>query len=265
MTSEKRNKLNQLFQVWTQNTVATSIWLESQGVYQQLVSAYEKSGWVKRIGQGAFMRVGDKVQWMGALHTLQKQVGLAVYVAERSAIEMTGRSHFLPLGEKRAITLWGKRTENLPAWFKNFDWKVSIDYKTSTLFPEDINLGFTEKEFGEFSIKVSSPERAIIELLSLVPQKTSFEEAKLLMEGAATFRVSLVQKLLEKCSSVKAKRLFLFLAEATRQPWFERLSPKNIDLGVGKRQIVLSGSLDPKYNITVPHDYLINDTEKDKS
>jgi hypothetical protein len=39
------------------------------------------------------------------------------------------------------------------------------------------------------------------------------------MEGLNTLRPDLVQELLEKCSSVKVKRLFMHLAEQFQHPW----------------------------------------------
>ena len=54
----------------------------------------------------------------------------------------------------------------------------------------------------------------MLELLHLVPEKEPFDEAKLLMEGLTTLRPSVLQPLLENCNSVKAKRLFLSLAES---------------------------------------------------
>jgi hypothetical protein len=58
--------------------------------------------------------------------------------------------------------------------------------------------------------------------------------------------------LLEKCTSVKVKRLFLHLAELHRHPWVRQLDPTKVDLGSGKRALVPGGKLDPKYLITVP-------------
>jgi hypothetical protein len=74
------------------------------------------------------------------------------------------------------------------------------------------------------------------------------------MEGLPTLRPKLLQKLLEACTSVKAKRLFLHLADATGMPWRDALDDARIDLGKGKRQVVAGGRLDARYGITVPKD-----------
>jgi hypothetical protein len=63
---------------------------------------------------------------------------------------------------------------------------------------------------------------------------------------------SLVQSLLETCKSIKVKRLFLHLADATHQPWADEIKLARIDLGKGKRVIAGGGKFDSKYNISVP-------------
>mgnify|MGYP001584397915 FL=1 len=98
---------------------------------------------------------------------------------------------------------------------------------------------------------MSAPERAALELVDLVPKEQSFSEARLLMEGLTTLRPELVQELLEACRSVKAKRLFLFLAEEANHAWFKELNTSKLDLGKGNRSIVKGGQLDQKYQITV--------------
>ena len=61
-----------------------------------------------------------------------------------------------------------------------------------------------------------------------------------------------VQKLLEMCTSVKVKRLFLYMAESGRLPRLEEIGLGRINLGKGDRTVIKGGRLDPKYRITVP-------------
>jgi hypothetical protein len=48
-----------------------------------------------------------------------------------------------------------------------------------------------------------------------VPQRETFHQADMLMQGLRTLSPRPVQKLLTNCGSVKAKRLFLWFANAT--------------------------------------------------
>lgn len=252
MTSEIGTKVNRLFRVWPQGTVAVSRWLEAQGAYQQLVHEYEKSGWIQRIGQGAYVRSGDTVEWTGGLHALQELMRLPVHAGAKTALQMQGYAHFLPLGKGGFVSLFGAPGTRLPAWFRQHDWGVQLRYSATNLFTEDSDAGLTKIALGTFDVTASAPERAIMEVLYLVPAEESFEEAALLMEGLTTLRPRLVQSLLEQCRSVKVKRLFMFLAEACDHAWVNKLDSSKVDFGKGKRMIVKGGRFDAKYNITVP-------------
>ena len=90
-----------------------------------------------------------------------------------------------------------------------------------------------------------------MEMLHLVPEKQSYNESRLLREGLTSLRTDLVQKLLENCSSVKVKRLFMVLAERLDWPWVKELNLKKINFGKGKRVLQSGGKLHPKYLITL--------------
>ncbi len=64
----------------------------------------------------------------------------------------------------------------------------------------------------------------------------------------------LLQQLLEENSSVKVKRLFLYMAEKAGHSWFHDLNLDRIYLGKGKRSNVKNGVYDPKYKIILPRD-----------
>ena len=60
---------------------------------------------------------GDKVEWPGALYTLQTQLGLNVHPGGKTALELKGYAHYLPSG-KRKIFLYGTQGLILPTWFR---------------------------------------------------------------------------------------------------------------------------------------------------
>jgi len=121
----------------------------------------------------------------------------------------------------------------------------------TSLFPAGSRLGLTERPVGRYSVLVSTPERAILEALYLVPQALDAEEAHHLVEGLATLRPGLVQRLLIDCRSVKAKRLLMALAENAGHPWVKRVNTRQVDFGKGKRVVVPGGRLHPKYLVTL--------------
>jgi hypothetical protein len=200
------------------------------------------------------VRPSDRLEWTGALHTLQKQLKLSVHAGGKTALQLRGFSHFVPLGKGASVSLFGRPGVRLPRWFTKHDWGVRLQYTATSLFAKDQDLGLTERDFGTYAVTLSAPERAMMEVLHQVPGAQSFHEAHLLMEGLSTLRPKLVQTLLEACRSVKVKRLFLYLADTANHPWFKQLDLKRVRLGRGKRVLVKGGQLVPRYNITVPRE-----------
>jgi hypothetical protein len=104
-------------------------------------------------------------------------------------------------------------------------------------------------------LAVSSPERAILEVLDEIPRTVGFDHGRELFEGLTALRPRLVTTLLKGCTSVKAKRLFLYFTSRQNYPWVGAITASGIDLGSGKRQIVAGGKLDKNYLITVPAEH----------
>lgn len=220
---------------------------------QSLAARYQKSGWIDAVGHGAFIRRGDKVGWEGAMHALQTQAGHLIHPGGRTALELSGYSHFLRLGTRRTVFLYGASGQRLPKWLKDRDWGVELRFSATTLFGRTaVDTGLTEHPVGSFALRVSTPERGMLEALDGMPQTLSFDEAALIMEGMSTLRPALLQSLLESCTSVKVKRSFLYLAREAGHPWYRRLQRNRIALGKGKRAIVRGGKLDAEFMITVP-------------
>ncbi|MHB1529062.1 MAG: type IV toxin-antitoxin system AbiEi family antitoxin domain-containing protein [Acidiferrobacteraceae bacterium] len=252
MASETSSKINQLLKKWPSGAVAVLPWLKKQGAYQQLVHEYEKTFWIRRLGQGAYARAGDQVEWTGGLYALQEHLGLPIHAGGKTALQMQGYAHFLPLGKGTLVSLFGLPDVKLPTWFKQYRWGVTVRYITTNLFTGAAHQWLRKTEIGVYAVRVSAPERAIMEVLYRVPKEESYEEARLLMEGLTTLRPRLVQALLEGCASVKVKRLFMVLAERGQHAWVKKLDLSHVDFGKGKRMLVRGGRLDSKYHISVP-------------
>lgn len=253
---KSRTKINELITNWVSGAVYSVKWLTDNGYSHSNLQIYKKSGWVKSIGAGALAKNGDELTWQGAVWTLQEQLKLRVHVGGKTAIEQAGSAQYLTLGRQRVFLIAEPKTK-LPTWFRNTKWDAEIFFRQSSLFDQklsaksDAEAGLTSVEFGRLKVKFSSRERAMLEYLNQVPERHSFTEAHEIMENLITLRPKLVQTLLVHCTSVKAKRLFLALAEKVNHPWLRKLDLSKIDLGSGSRQLVRGGEFDSKYKITI--------------
>lgn len=249
MNSHRVSKINSLLSNHPRGTVLTSAWLVEQGYSLDLQKQYRRSQWFDSIGRGAMIRHGDVVDYLGGVYALQSQLGLHVHPAAKTALAMQGKSHYLELATKRA-QLFGGRADSLPLWFQGRDWGLHIDSNMTSFLPPE--LGFVKVSHKSFTIKVSSPARAILECLYLAPKHQPLVEVYELMEGLNNLRPVSVQNLLEACTSVKVKRLFLYLADKAGHEWLKYVCLEKVDLGSGKRAIVKDGVYVAKYQITVP-------------
>jgi hypothetical protein len=242
------SKINQLIQKQPSGVVLTSRWLSSQGYSPELLRTYRNSHWLQSIGNGAMIRQNDSVDYSGAIYAMQQQLKLNVHPAAKTALALLGKSQYLSFG-RNVVHLFGNTGERLPSWFKNHDWGVEIRYITSGILPA--GKGLIEKDHKNFAIKISSPARAMMECLYLAPHKEDMKECFEMMESLNNLNPVTVQELLEHCTSVKVKRLFLYMAEKAGHGWFTHLNTSRIDLGSGKRSLVKDGVYIAAYNITV--------------
>lgn len=230
----------------------TSKWLSSRRVSPQLLQGYKSSGWLSPLGRGAWIRVGTEPTLSGSLYALQRERSGEVYPAACTALGYHRRLHYLPLGESPVLHLGIESNRSLPRWFRRQRFARNLKaFNVARLF-EPVSEGLEDLSVGEFSLRTSSPERAMLEYCYLLPNCADFEEAKQLMEGLSTLRPGLLQSVLRACRSVKAKRLFLALAEIVGHQWYGELNLESVELGSGGRHVVNGGFWNSRFKITVP-------------
>jgi hypothetical protein len=245
-------KINKLLKIWPKGTIATSRWMEEQGIRFDLRKQYKDSGWIKAIANGAYARFDDQPDWKGALFALQNgKLEPGFHAGAMTAIELKGRAHFISPTGDQPINLFTTRKATIPRWLHAIE-----ESKRLKLYKTDIFVGaeqFTLPRFqcGEFYIHISSLERAIMELLYLVPNVYSVNYARTIIESLTTLRPRVLQHLLEVCRSIKVKRLLLFLADEAQHRWVSDINVDAVNLGAGKRTIDKGGVYSPKYQITV--------------
>jgi hypothetical protein len=246
---EKKQKINRLLNSQPSGLLYLSSWLTKNGFSTQLLNRYKKSNWLYSIGTGAWMRVGEKPAYEGAIYAMQQQCESSIHLGGKTALSLLGKAHYLEFSSQQ-ITLFGGSKEKLPAWFTNYDWGLKVNYFNSSFLPAKAGLQALEQ--GNFSLQISNPVRALMECLYLAPKKQNLLECYEIMEGLNNLRPKQVQDLLEECTSIKVKRLFLYLAEKSNHGWIKYIDAEKIDIGKGKRSIVKYGVYIAKYGITVP-------------
>lgn len=257
MSLPKDHKPSTLLQQLPEGVAAPSTWFETQGYSRQLLYKYVQSGWLVKLGRGVYMRPGTKLNWQGVGLGLQHLAHAPFHLGGITALNRQGYAHYLPLGGESTLHWFGKGA--VPAWVNTLDLPQSFQFHTRQLFDEaaaDLGLNPLPTKTRDWTLNVSAPERAILEVLYQVEQDGGirFQHAAELFEGLTILRPALINTLLAACQNIKAKRLFLFFADHNQHAWVKRLERDAIALGSGKLQIVKGGRWDKHYQITVPQE-----------
>ncbi|HXC95391.1 MAG TPA: type IV toxin-antitoxin system AbiEi family antitoxin domain-containing protein [Edaphobacter sp.] len=271
MDARRSSRLNHLLQSLPEGFLADSAWLQAQGLTRSSIRDYVDRSWLERIAPRVYRRPGQtlkaSLRWDVVVISLQKVMHKPLHVGGRTAVELSGYAHYLEAGETSQVYLYGS---GLPSWLAKLPVSAQFETRSSGLFANS-NTGVEAKRYDprsreasgaskdaesmgpwEWSLTMSTPERAILEMMDELPRHESFHQVDVVMEGLANLRPQLLGKLLQECTSVKVKRLFLWYADRHGHAWFKHLDPASVDLGKGKRQLVSQGHFDSRYQITLP-------------
>lgn len=249
MSTNNEIKIKKLLDLHVPGTVILASWLDENGFSHNLQQRYRRSGWLESIGVGAFKRPNENLGWQGAIYSLQKQGRLSLHIGGLTALSFLGYSHYIRTGLETVYVFSDLQT-SLPSWFKKYPWKEIIKHIKTSFLP--VNLGLNENNDNQFQLTISTAERAIFECLYLCPEKMDLMEVYQILSGMVNLRPEMIQELLEKCTSVKVKRLFLYMSKKSNHQWGNFLTLKNVTLGTGDRSVVKNGIYDSEYRITVP-------------
>ncbi|MFC4276720.1 type IV toxin-antitoxin system AbiEi family antitoxin domain-containing protein [Achromobacter aloeverae] len=267
MSDQNTRKLNLLLAELGDTRLISSRWLRERGYSNSLVARYVSSGWLVSPVRGVYMRKGGHLRWEGVVRSLQVGEGMPLHVGGRFALSLQGHEHYLRLGDAGTVTLYGPRRP--PGWVSKlplqerfaFQGKGPFDLPAVPLTTEVSESVLAEQGLAWHrvgsdidALVFSTSERAMLELCDGVSDTSLVYEADALMQAMTTLRPQRVGLLLRHCRSIKAKRLFLALADRHRHAWLSHVPLDGVDLGRGKRALVPGGHLHPTYQITLPGD-----------
>jgi hypothetical protein len=273
MLRPNQRPLNRLEAELPEGVLVNTAWLKEHGYSRQLLSHYVSAGWLDQPARGVYRRPRGPLTWQQLVVSLQTFLDYPLAVGGRTALELQGYAHYLSYKQSQ-VHLYGPKPP--PGWLNNLKLDLQFKYhndqrlfKKHPVAPElkkltsatvnakdSLSLSLTTLPVGQWDWKLilSTPERALLELLDELPTHETFHQVDMLMQGLTNLSPRRLQKLLADCKSVKVKRLFFFFADRHAHAWLKPLKKEKFDLGTGKRMLVKGGKLDHAYQITVPED-----------
>jgi hypothetical protein len=226
-------------------------WLLERGFSRSRVDYAMRAGKLEAVVRGLYRRPGLPLKWEHVVCSLN-EMGCFVHVGGRSALELQGLAHYLPVGSARQIDLYG--TTRVPAWVVDFPSPFRFNTYPRCLFNGLPEAAVQLRDFGawDWPIPYSTPELALVESLAGVRNHADFSVTDKFFEAAVNLRPDLLKALLRVCTQVKIKRLFLWFSDRHGHDWRQVLETDDINLGRGKRMLIKGGVYDKTYQITVP-------------
>ena len=98
-----------------------------------------------------------------------------MHAGGKTALELSGFGHNLQLGQTAKVYLFASGKIQLPKWFMEHPWEDELCFKRLNIFQSRPDFGLMDFNAGNYEIKGSAPERAMIELCALVSE-TGYKE-----------------------------------------------------------------------------------------
>ncbi len=208
-------------------------WLRERGLSAKQAARLCEEGWLKRLGHGVYLLPGDKLDRDACLAWLTASMQ-GLHVAGKTALAWRGVRHNLAF--QQTLTLWGDKPVKLPGWFTV---AFPAHYQATHLFDASMppQLGLAPLPSGRADLLVSTPERALLELLSDVGKRQGLEEARHLVESVRSPRLQVLEELLAHLNRIKVVRLAYNVADELDLPWKTVALHHSERLGGGERWV----------------------------
>jgi len=219
MSVQTTGKLKQLEHLLPEGLLLDAAWLSAHGYSTSLRTKYVASGWLEQPARRVYRRPRGQLGWQQVVVSLQTLLGYRLTVGGRTALELQGYAHYLSQ-DRSEIHLHGPAKP--PSWLTTLPLKERFVYHNSSpLFGADLedvsfpslvsdrapdarvagsfqDAGLRALPWGQWDwpLTVSTPERAVLELLDELPQRESFDQVDVLMEGLSDLAPRRLQKLL---------------------------------------------------------------------
>ena len=276
MSGQEHEKIKSLFVSVPAGFLVDSAWLERHDIGRRSSYYHVKRGWLERVHRGVFRRPApnqaksNTLDWKTCLLSMQHIMEYKLHVGGMTALGLRGHRHYVPMGDNTPVWVYG---DDIPNWLAKLPLNASLQTRSLSLF-SDPALGLTTQDDKpdsspsaslpwDWTLTMSTPERAILEMLDELPDHESFHNLDMVFEGLANLSPRRMRSLLESCKKIKVKRLFFVFADRHDHAWRKRLDPEKFYLGTGDRALVKGGKIHRRYRIMVPAEFTEDNNETD--
>jgi hypothetical protein len=164
---------------------------------------------------------------------MQHIMRYSIHVGGTTALAQQGYDHYLRLGSNAPVWVYG---DAIPNWLSKLPLNASIKTRSTSLFA-DPSLGLAKNNINDedtlpwdWTLKMSAPERAIMEAMDELPDHESFHNLDMVFESLTTLRPRILSALLHSCKKIKikVKRLFFVFSDRHDHPLAQAPRPSRV-------------------------------------
>ncbi len=266
-SQQRKEKLKPLLNDLPPGYLVDAAWLVARKIDRKSIFNYVEKGWLEKVARGIYRRPDPEIfaadiddEWRRTVLSIQHLMKWQCHVGGQTAMALAGFEHYVRFDDAGPIYLYGET----PSWMKRLPNADRFRHRTNALFSTrgrisgagGTNDGNLDQTSAPRRLIQSTPERAILEWLNELPNKTTFHSVDVVFEGLATLRPKPLMSLLQDCRSIKVKRLFFVFADRHNHAWCKYIEKDRIDMGAGPRALVEGGKMHPDHSIYVPSDFI---------
>jgi hypothetical protein len=212
-------------------------WLRDFGISIAAANQLVDAGWMVRLSPGAYLITGDTPTRDGTIAYMGRRIR-GLHVGGQTALAWYGIRHYVAFRER--VVLWGRSRYAIAQWVSD---AMLHSYQTTQLFDAGMGYMFQLKPLpnGHPNVLVSTPERALLELVSEIGKGLPYEHAENLTVGLRNIRYDVLRHLLSHCRHIKTIELVRRLGQNSGFEWASELPELTRELIALRRSVLGKG------------------------
>ena len=254
--------LKSLLKAVPEGFLVDAAWMTDNGFGRGPLRDFLGHGLLERLDRDVYRRPSEgchsgAVGWKTCLLSLQHVMGHDVHIGGAVALlTMAYRDLRYHVYRDFPTLVYG---DDFPYWLELLPFDMSFETRRNKLFSDPM-LGIEDAGYEKWlpwgwTLRMSTPERAILESLDELPYSYTFSLLDTMFRSLVPLRTELMANMLRSCRKTEVKRLFFVFGDRYDHAWRKNIDPADFDLGTGDLTFSRGGTLHPRYRISVPETY----------
>lgn len=257
MNTNHAQLLERLLEAVPEGFLVDTDWMTGNGFGRECLPVFLGGGWLEGLDSNVYRRPSEGnrpgvVGWKICLLSLQHVMGREVHIGGATALAMIAFADQKFLDPKVGKFAY---SDSFPSWLERLPLDTSLETRARNLLDDPVlgvrKLSMKQWLPWDWTIRVSTPERAILEALDEFPNGHNIPLLDGMFRGLSVLHSELMVELLRNCRKYEVKKLFFAFGDKYDHAWRKAIDPAEFDLGTRDLAIMQDEYMQPHHNIAV--------------